>query len=196
MKYYAARAENEKHIFECWADCEKFVKGRKNVSYKKFSTLEEAKLFIGDEKTELNKINSNVPTAYIDGSYNSATHEYSFGCVLLIGQEEMRYSKRYSPDEFSESRNVAGEIKGAGYIIQYAVNHGIKELDLYYDYEGIEKWFTGVWKANSLIAKKYTEFRNKICNNITVHFHKVKSHTNVKYNDIADKLAKEALGLK
>ena len=66
---------------------------------------------------------------------------------------------------------------------------------MYYDYEGIEKWYTNVWKANSLIAKKYTEFRDKISADIKINFHKVKSHSNDKYNDMADNLAKKALGL-
>ena len=32
------------------------------------------------------------------------------------------------PDEYSELRNVAGEIRGAGYIINYAINLGLKKL--------------------------------------------------------------------
>ncbi len=195
MNYYAAKTENEKHIFESWKECEKFVKGKKGVLYKKFSTLDDAKCFLNEcSSNNQNKII--IPTAFIDGSYNSKTGEYSFGCVLIIDSKEFTFSKKYEQDNFSCYRNVAGEIKGAGFIIQYAINHNIKELDLYYDYEGIEKWYNGEWKANSLIARKYVEFKNKVYYNIVIHFHKVKSHTNVKYNDLVDKLAKEALGIK
>ena len=51
------------------------------------------------------------------------------------------------------------------------------------------------WKANSEIAIKYVEFADKIRNKIKITFHKVKSHTNDHYNDMADSLAKRALGI-
>lgn len=193
MKYYAVLINDEKKIFTDWLECKDFIKGKKGVQFKSFSTLEEAHCFL-DQKEQT--INSTGPCAYIDGSYDRATEAYSFGGVLIIDQQQFQFKKKYEKDEFSSSRNVAGEIKGAGYLIQYAINHGIKELDIYYDYAGIEKWFTGEWKANSLIARKYVSFKEQIKNQIIIHFHKVKSHTNNQYNDLADQLAKEALGLK
>lgn len=193
MKYYALICGEEKKIFIDWPSCQAYMKGKKGISYKSFSSEQDAKAFLFGEKIN---IQYKRPTAYIDGSYNEKTQEYSFGAVLLIHNQELTFQKKYEPDEFSSSRNVAGEIKGAGFIIQYAIHHQLKELDLYYDYEGIEKWYTGAWKANSLIAKKYVEFREKVKDEIIVYFHKVKSHTNNKYNDMVDALAKEALGLK
>ena len=38
--------------------------------------------------------------------------------------------KKYEKDEFSDMRNVAGEIKGAGFIMQYCVNHNIKKINI------------------------------------------------------------------
>ena len=59
-------------------------------------------------------------------------------------------------------RNVAGEIKGAGYIINYCINRGIKKINIFYDYIGIEMWYTGAWKAKSKIAVDYVNFLNKL----------------------------------
>ena len=109
--------------------------------------------------------------------------------------KEYPYKKKFEPDEYSSLRNVAGEIQGAGFIIAYAVKKGIKELHIFYDYLGIEKWFTHEWKANSKIAVDYQILADRVKDKIKVYFHKVKSHTNNHYNDYADKLAKEALGL-
>ena len=67
--------------------------------------------------------------------------------------------------------------------------------NLIYDYAGIEKWYTGKWQANSGIAVAYTTFRDQVKNKIKVNFIKVKSHSNDKYNDLADTLAKKALGI-
>ena len=64
---------------------------------------------------------------------------------------------------------------------------------MYYDYNGIEKWYVGEWKAKSPIAIKYQEFAKEAKSKIKVVFHKVKSHANDYYNEMVDKLAKEAL---
>ena len=134
-------------------------------------------------------------TTYTDGSFDINTGRYSFGCVLISNGNEYVFKKCYERDEYSPLRNVAGEIKGAGFIINYAINHNIKELHLYYDYIGIEKWYMGEWKAKSDIAIKYQAFASEAKSKIHVYFHKVKSHTNDHYNEIVDKLAKEALGI-
>ncbi|MDE7263914.1 MAG: ribonuclease H family protein [Anaeroplasmataceae bacterium] len=192
MKYYAVLFQNEKEIFTSWDVCKEYIKGKKGVIYKSFLTEKEARQFLNQEPLSQS---FQLPTAYIDGSYDSKTGCYSFGGVLIVQEKCYKFSKKYEKDEYSSARNVAGEIKGAGYIIQYAIHHQIEELNLIYDYEGIEKWYTGVWKANSAIAKAYTSFRNQVQNKIKIHFIKVKSHSNDTYNDMADQLAKSALGI-
>ena len=63
-------------------------------------------------------------------------------------------------------RNVAGEILGSETAIDYAIQHDYKAIYIYYDYEGIEKWANGIWKANKTGTKAYQENikekRNKI----------------------------------
>lgn len=193
MKYYAVKTKDENKIFTSWDECSLFLKGKKQIIYKAFKTEEEAMDFINGNE-EIPKYN--IPTAYIDGSYDSNTGRYSFGGVLIIGNEILSFNKAYDADEYSSARNVAGEIKGAGYIIKYCINRNIKELAIYYDYEGIEKWYTKQWKANSSIARVYVDFVDSIRDKIKIHFVKVKSHSNDLYNDEADALAKAALGLK
>ena len=192
MKYYAVKHQDGKEIFTSWDACKEYMVGKKRIQQKSFLTLEEAKQFLNDEEVETT---FEIPTAYIDGSYDASTGCYSFGGVLIIGKTHQTFCKKYEADEYSDARNVAGEIKGAGYIIHYAICHEIKELNIIYDYEGIEKWYTGAWKASSPIAQAYVNFKNKVRNKIQIHFIKVKSHSNDKYNDMADKLAKKALGI-
>ena len=193
MKFYAVKTQDEKKVFTSWDECSLFLKGKKQIVYKAFKTIEEANSFLNDE---VSLPNYDLPTAYIDGSYDVKTGDYSFGGVLILGKDVYSFNKAYKKDDFSSARNVAGEIKGAGFIIQYCINHNIKELVIYYDYIGIEKWYTKEWKANSDIARVYVDFVDKIKDKIKIHFVKVKSHSNDLYNDQADLLAKEALGLK
>lgn len=192
MKYYAIKGENKKEIVTSWQEAQDVIKNTIKPKFKSFKSKEEAEAFLNDE-IFINKVDG--PCAYIDGSYNDKTKEYSFASILLIDGNEYRFSKKYDEDEYSIYRNVAGEVKGAGFIIQYAINHKIKVLHIYYDYQGIEMWYNNIWKANSSIAIKYVEFANMAKEKINVIFHKVESHTNDYYNDLVDKLAKEALGL-
>lgn len=193
MKYYAVKNGITPGIYESWDDAKAQVEGFQNAQYKSFSNLEDARAFLNGE-TRLD-FTPSENSAYVDGSYNPANGEYSFGAVLFTDGKEIRFKKKYPADEYSEHRNVAGEIKGAGFVINYCINHNIKSLDLYYDYEGIHSWFSGLWKAKTPIAKAYVEFAQSARDKIDVNFIKVKSHTNVKYNEIVDMLAKEALGI-
>ncbi len=192
MKYYAVKNGKVPGIYESWDECKEQVLGFENAIYKSFSSLEDAKNFINEVKEA---VSSNNPYAYIDGSYDPATGNYSFGAVLVYNKEEISFNKKYDADEYSKHRNVAGEIKGAGFIIQYAINHNIKEIDIYYDYKGIECWYTGEWKAKEAISVVYQEFAKAAKDKIKVNFVKVKSHTNLYYNEMVDKLAKKALGI-
>lgn len=194
MKYYAVKKGKNPGIYESWDETKENVIGFEGAVYKSFSNKDDAEAFLNDLKpsSELPQTNS----AYVDGSYDPATGNYSFGAVLFIDGKEIRFNKKYDADEFSTYRNVAGEIKGAGFVINYCINHNIKNLDLYYDYEGIHSWYSGLWKAKTKISEAYVKFASSARNKINVNFIKVKSHTNVKYNEIVDQLAKEALGIK
>ena len=91
-----------------------------------------------------------------------------------------------------EMKNVAGEIIASQETIKKAIELGIKNLDIYYDYEGIERWAKGEWNRNKQGTKNYHEFFQKIKSEIQINFIKVKGHSGEKGNEEADKLAKEA----
>ena len=157
MKYYAVKNGRKNGIYQTWDECKEQVHGFLDAQYKSFSTLEEAESYLEDRQKE---VESNTTKAYVDGSYNEKTNEYSFGVVLLHEGKEIHFKKSFPPDELSSMRNVAGEIKGAGFIIMYCLNRGIKKLAVYHDYEGISKWYQNEWKANLYGTKKY--HKNKI----------------------------------
>ena len=79
--------------------------------------------------------------------------------------------------------------------MRYCIENGIPEIDIYYDYMGIEKWCTGEWQANKPGTISYRDYYNSIKNKLAVNFIKVKGHSGDKYNDLADLLAKKALGI-
>ena len=132
---------------------------------------------------------------YVDGSYHAATKEFSYGMVVLIDGKEEKFSQKMSDPELAQMRNVAGEIKGSEAAMQYALDHKIPSIIIYHDYQGIASWCNGDWKANKAGTIAYRDFYRKAKEQVHIEFRKVKGHSNDKYNDMVDELAKEALGI-
>lgn len=195
QKYYAVRKGKKTGIFNTWDECKKNVDGFSGAQYKSFKTKEEALAYIGDGN-EAKIDNTNGVIAYVDGSYNIATKEFSYGMVILRDSKEYTFNKKFDDKDLASMRNVAGEIKGAQAAMAYAVEEGLKEITIYYDYAGIAFWCLGDWKANKEGTIAYKEYYDSIKELVKVNFVKVKGHSGDKYNDMADALAKEALGIK
>lgn len=195
-KYYAVKKGLKTGIFRTWDECKASVNGYSGAVYKSFQNEEEARSFLGlDGQMEEGAQNPDWVEIYVDGSYNSATGEFSYGMVVLLGGQEETYSQSFRDEELATMRNVAGEIKGAEAAMQYALDHGIREIAIYHDYEGIAKWCLGEWKTNKEGTKAYKAFYDKAKSRVKIRFVKVAGHSGNKYNDMADKLAKEALGI-
>ena len=194
VKYYAVRKGIQTGIYYTWEECKKNVSGYSGAEYKSFSTLEQAKEYLGCEKKTQTKEGDYVPI-YVEGSFNSATGEFSYGMVVLLGDKEETFCKKFDDKELAAMHNVAGEIKGAEAAMQYAIDNGIPQIAIYHDYEGIARWCTGAWKANKEGTRAYKAFYEEASKKIAIQFKKVTGHSGDKYNDMADKLAKEALGI-
>ena len=167
---------------------------RKATSPPPSSLLEE--LDILTDKLETYKENeANKAVAYVDGSYNIHTKEYSYGAVIFHKGKEHRFKQKFNNLTLKTMRNVAGEIEGSKKAISFCAENNIKHLDLYYDYEGIAKWAQGEWRTNKPGTIAYKKFYDDMVqkHQLKVKFIKVKAHSNNEYNDLADRLAKEAL---
>ncbi len=135
---------------------------------------------------------NNKWVAYVDGSYDISTHRFSYGAVILKGDSEEHFAEAMADEELADMRNVAGEIKGAEVVMKQALENKISKLTIYHDYDGIAKWCNGQWKAKKKGTQDYRDYYKKVSEFVKIEFVKVKSHSGDKYNDLADKLAKEA----
>lgn len=199
-KYYAVKNGYKTGIFETWAECKKQVDGFSGAVYKSFVSKNDAAAFIGGadcaDKPKNSAAAETEAAAYVDGSYNIHDRRFSYGAVIFHGGEEYTISEAFSDDELAVMRNVAGEIKGAEAVMRYCVENGIKSVAIYHDYEGIARWCLGEWKANRNGTRAYADYYNSVKDILRVVFVKVKGHSGDKYNDMADRLAKDALGIK
>lgn len=194
-KFYAVRKGYNAGVYNTWDECKKQVNGFSGAEYKSFQTLDEANDYIGSKK-EIELDSNDFVKAYVDGSYEHAIRQYGSGVVILKdGVVEKTYSVKGSEASLVGMRNVAGEIEASKIAMKYCIDNNIKSLKLYFDYEGIEKWCTGVWKTNKEGTIEYKKFYDNIKENLAVEFIKVKAHSGDKYNEEADKLAKAAIGI-
>lgn len=131
---------------------------------------------------------------YVDGSYSDIKKVASYGIVYVLDDTIIATEKGIT-DKYIDTRNVVGELTAASRAIIYAINNNYRDVNIHYDYEGIEKWVTGEWATKKECTANYKKFinDNKLKYNLNINFIKVKGHSGNKYNDIADMLAKEAL---
>lgn len=191
MKYYAVRIGRNPGIYHTWDECKRETMGFKGASFKKFSTREDAEAFINEiEEDKKESAEKDELVVYVDGSYRNSDKSHSYGVYMFNDEEEYTYSKRFFKD--SDMRNVSGEIKGAMRAMEEAAKLGKKKIYLHYDYEGIRSWALGFWKTNKDGTIYYKNFYDSIKDKLEVKFIKVEAHTGVKYNELVDKLAKEA----
>lgn len=209
--FYAVAKGKTPGIYRTWEECKVQIEHVSGAVYKGFATLNEAEAFMGQtgvtcfenplmEAPVSGAVKEAVSSdthliAYVDGSYEHSILRYAYGCAIILPEEVVSLNGSGDDPEYVGMRNVAGEILGSEKAVSWAVEHGYKKITIYYDYEGIEKWANGIWKANKPGTQRYQSFIKEQREKIEIQFCKVAAHTGVKYNELADRLAKEALGV-
>lgn len=139
--------------------------------------------------------------AFVDGSYQKESGTYGYGVVFFLRKEltaqKGRIEEKGSGTEeaYRKMRNVSGEILGACRAVEIALQYGLHSLCIFHDYQGISSWATGEWKCNKEKTKAYRKFMQDAEKKIKLEFVKVPAHSGIYFNELADRLAKEAVGI-
>ena len=139
---------------------------------------------IGDPNEDENggyKINT-------DGSYQEGGSRVGYAAVV-IKRGSIQHELSDSLDNISQ-RQVLGEIKAVCEAVQWCKAHHVAEVEIYYDYQGLESWATGAWKTNTAQTRQYAQFISTC--GVQITWCKVKGHSGNRRNDNVDKLAKAA----
>ena len=196
-KYYAVRSGREgPQVYESWDECKRQVHGVAGAVYKSFPTRQEAEAFAaGSGVAEKPGEPWDGAVAYVDGSYDKRTGDFSCGAVLFWQGEQVEFSQKFTDPDLAAMHNVAGEIMGVLTVLEYCLEKGIPAVELHHDYEGLGRWADGSWKANKPGTQRYAARCQEAAKTMKLRFVKVKGHSGDENNDRADALARKALGL-
>jgi viroplasmin and RNaseH domain-containing protein len=218
-KYYAVQVGKIPGIYGTWDECKTQTEGVSGAKYKSFPSLEEAERYMSETNTDnldvedttvlskdilnsqvqkaIEALDKNEIIAFVDGSYDVTQEKSAFGAIIFShdGNRDILY-KAFTKElgkEFISLRNVAAELEAVKESINWALKYNKFKISIYYDYEGIEKWADGQWKATKAITKEYVRFIQEKRVLLQIEFVKVPAHEGVKFNEEVDAIAKNAL---
>ena len=196
-KFYAVKVGKQPGIYKTWAECQKQVTGYSGALFKSFPTEAEAQDYISGNApgTPLDSNQNERPAGeyydiYVDGSYHNK--RYSWGFAVYNGSQVIHTASGVGQNaEAVAIHNIAGELEATIEAVKWAETQDIGSITIHHDYIGISEWATGKWKTNNKITAAYSVFIRPYLS--WVRFNKVAGHSGIAGNELADKLAGEAL---
>ncbi len=131
---------------------------------------------------------------YIDGSFNSKTNRTGWAFCIVKGFELIYKENGEYNISGNSTRQIIDEIYSLYKAIEYMKKNKIKKANIYFDYIGIEAWINNKWKIKNTEIFELINKIKKIIEEakINIKFFKVKAHFGNYFNEIVDRLAKEA----
>lgn len=156
------------------------------------------------------------PLAFTDGSFNEADGIYGWGGFImesgkleyslddlqehLASADDVKIVQGSGNDEaYLVSRNISGEIFAVLKVLEKAIELGLDSIHIYYDCKILEELDPSKgdkqWNPTTDVTKYYVKQLDIHRQKIKIIFHKVKAHSKIPGNEIADVLAKQAAGI-
>ena len=141
---------------------------------------------------------TNKIAIYVDGSFKTINEHQLIGSAYVVVNPDGSTVERKVAKEVeagNHSRNISGELNATYGAIAYALQNNLPEITIYHDYVGIAEWANLNWKANKPETKQYANYVNRVRNEkgLIINFIHVKGHSGNMFNEVADKLAAEAI---
>lgn len=175
------------------------VNGYSGGYMKKFASIEKAKEYINEnnELTNLSFIDcigeERILKIYTDGSYCDATEKYGSAFVIIEGDKEI-YRFSYAERDITGKKNISGEIIAAIRALEWAfVTKYSYNIELNYDLSYIKEICMNKTKFKIEYGKILKEIYTMCINEgIDIKFNEIESHSGNYWNNLVDKLAKNA----
>ena len=198
--------------FKTMEEAEKFAGLKASTTEKVKSTTSTRSTKIVAKTTELKPIRSTAKVkvfenyvepleikdnfdmiAFVDGSYEKFSKTYGSGIAVLdLEKDTVEEHKEAGIDKWDQW-NIVGEVEASKYAIKLAKEKGMKRLCIYHDLKNLSLWASGSWQAKNEYTQDYVRYIEEYSKDVDITFVKVKGHSANRYNDIADRLAREAI---
>ena len=136
---------------------------------------------------------------YVDGSFNDRIPNYSYGIICILNDAIIHSAGGIGKNtEAISMRQIAGELLGAMQALVYARRNGYARVVVFHDYKGVSLHADGTWKRTNPFSVTYYDWMQAFFRNnpdMSVDFRKVGAHSGNQYNELADVLAKAAVGM-
>jgi len=171
------------------------VKSTSTADYKELKPIKsKANVKYFEKYIEPDDIKSNFDIiAFVDGSYDRVSKTFGSGIAVIDFEKNSVQEYKVAGHDKWDQWNIVGEIEASKYAIKLAHDNGLKKLCIYHDLKNIALWASGSWQAKNEYTQSYVRFVEDYSKDIEITFVKVKGHSCNKYNDIADRLAREAI---
>lgn len=206
--FYAVKVGRETGIFESWEECDKHTFKFKGAVYKGFVKREDAEAYLATQEAVQSKryesteevmedVREKEMVAFVDGSNLSCGSKFSWGVVTFSNElGKVDFNGKSDDERWISYRNVAGELFSSVKAIQFAIDNNMEKITIYHDYAGIRHSALGEWDTGNKLSQEYQAYFKKAEKVIDINFVKSEGHTDDKFNEEADVLAKSALGIK
>ncbi|CEN83118.1 RNAse H family protein [[Clostridium] sordellii] len=131
--------------------------------------------------------------AFVDGSYDRVSKTFGSGIAVLDLENDTIEEFKVAGNDKWDQWNIVGEIEASKFAIKLGYEKELKKICIYHDLKNIALWASGSWQAKNEYTQDYVRYVEKYSENMKITFIKVKGHSCNKYNDIADRLAREAI---
>ena len=194
-RYYAVRVGRKIGVYTNLKTYREQVDGFSRAESKLFKDHDAAEQWINEGKCE-KLTTENEAIAYVDGSYDEAKNMYSYGAVIIHRDKRYYLNGCKSDTEMAKLHNIAGELESAMQAIAWSKCLNIQSLRIVHDCEAISLLALGDSKVREGTTAEYKKFYETASKTIDIQFCKTKAHSSDRYNDMADALARHALGKK
>ena len=194
-KFYAVKTRGGRELtFTNWKECEEFVKGRSNVTFKGFNDYDDVRKWFKNQTIIDNSdgVSNNLTYAYVDGSYNKNLH--IAGWAFAVVEDDKVIHELSGAIMNPESRQIDGELWAAFNASDWAYMRK-HPVVIVHDYAGIGHFVVGNWTPKSNVAITYCRLMKPIFRSDILTFKKIPGHSGNKWNDYVDILAKKACGV-
>jgi ribonuclease HI len=183
MTYYSViNGRDGSKIYDSWIKCKKNITGVSCCKYKKFTTYNNAEQFIHNSTTIISN-NIDFIKIYTDGSLINNIG----GIGIYIPEYKIAISQVLpGKKQTSQRAELYAAIQG----IKFGFYISNKPICIYTD----SSYVTGLHYSSKINSDLWNKLKKESCG-LHITYKKIKSHSGNKYNDIADKLAKQATSI-